>query len=129
MERIIELHVAETGQRIDKYIADEIPELSRSVVQRLIKQGRVTVGGEATKSSYRVEAGDEIVVRIPPPESLEVRPESISLDIVYEDEDIMVVNKPAGMVVHPAHGHFEGTLVNALLHHLGRDDADRKSVV
>ena len=117
MEKTIELHVAEAGQRIDKYIADEIPELSRSVVQRLIKQGRVTVGGEATKSSYRVEAGDEIVVRIPPPESLEVRPESIPLDIVYEDEDIMVVNKPAGMVVHPAYGHRTGTLVNAVLAH------------
>ncbi len=117
MEKTIELHVAEAGQRIDKYIADEIPELSRSVVQRLIKQGRVTVGGEATKSSYRVEAGDEIVVRIPPLESLEVRPESIPLDIVYEDEGIMVVNKPPWMVVHPAYGHRTGTLVNAVLAH------------
>jgi len=117
VEKTIELHVAEAGQRIDKYIADEIPELSRSVVQRLIKQGRATVGGEATKSSYRVEAGDEIVVRIPPPEPMEVKPETIPLDIVYEDEDIIVVNKPAGMVVHPAYGHRTGTLVNAVLAH------------
>lgn len=117
MERIIELHVAETGQRIDKYIADEIPELSRSVVQRLIKQGRVMVGGEASKSSYRVEMGDEIVVRIPPLEPMEVKPQAIPLDIVYEDEGIIVVNKPAGMVVHPAYGHCTGTLVNAVLAH------------
>jgi len=133
VERIIELYVAETGQRIDKHIADEMPELSRSVVQRLIKQGRVTVGGEATKSSYRVEAGDEIVVRIPPPETLEVRPESIPLDIVYEDEDIIVVNKPAGMVVHPAYGHRTGTLVNAVLAHCpdlaGAEDGLRPGIV
>ena len=117
MEQVIELQVAEAGPRIDKYIAVEVPELSRSVVQRLIKQGRVTVGGEATKSSYRVEAGDEIVVRIPPPEPMEVKPQAIPLDIVYEDEDIIVVNKPPGMVVHPAYGHRTGTLVNAVLAH------------
>ena len=133
MERIIELHVAEAGQRIDKYIAAEVPELSRSVVQRLIKEGRVTVGGEATKPSYRVEAGDEIVVRVPPPEPMEVRPEAIPLDIVYEDEGIIVVNKPAGMVVHPAYGHRTGTLVNAILAHCpdlaGTEDALRPGIV
>ncbi|MFQ5812390.1 MAG: RluA family pseudouridine synthase [Anaerolineae bacterium] len=133
MDRIIELHVAEAGQRIDKYIADEIPDLSRSRVQRLIKEGRVTVGGEATKSSHQVEAGDEIVVRIPPPEPLEVRPEPIPLDIVHEDEDIIVVNKPAGMVVHPAYGHRTGTLVNAVLAHCpdlaGVGDARRPGIV
>ena len=117
MERIVDLHVTEGGQRLDKYIADEIPTLSRSVVQRLIKKGRVTVGGGATKPSYRVEVGDLVVVHIPPPESMEVKPQTIPLDIVYEDEDIIVVNKPAGMVVHPAYGHRTGTLVNAVLAH------------
>lgn len=118
MDRIIELHVAEAGQRIDKYIADEIPDLSRSKVQKLIEEGRVTVNDEATKSSYQVEVGDEIVVHVPPPpEPVQVKPEPIPLDIVYEDDDIMVVNKPAGMVVHPAYGHRTGTLVNAVLAH------------
>jgi 23S rRNA pseudouridine1911/1915/1917 synthase len=109
--------VDEAGQRIDKYIADEISELSRSKVQRLIEEGQVTVNAEATKPSYPVEAGDEIVLRIPPPEPLEVRPEPIPLNIVYEDGDIIVVNKPPGMVVHPAYGHRTGTLVNAVLAH------------
>ena len=116
-EQIIRLLVAEGGQRLDKYIVNEISELSRSMVQRLIKEGRVTVGGEATKPSYPVQEGDEIVVRVPPPEPTEVKPEAIPLDIVYEDEDIIVVNKPAGMVVHPAYGHRTGTLVNAILAH------------
>ncbi len=117
MERIADLHVTEGGQRLDKYIADEIPTLSRSVVQRLIKKGRVTVGGGVTKPSYRVEVGDLVVVHIPPPESMEVKPQTIPLDIVYEDEHIIVVNKPPGMVVHPAYGHRTGTLVNAVLAH------------
>ncbi|MGA9350765.1 MAG: RluA family pseudouridine synthase [Anaerolineae bacterium] len=115
--QIIRLLAAEGGQRLDKYIVNEISELSRSMVQRLIKEGRVTVGGEATKPSYPVQEGDEIVVRVPPPEPTEVKPEAIPLDIVYEDEDIIVVNKPAGMVVHPAYGHRTGTLVNAILAH------------
>jgi 23S rRNA pseudouridine1911/1915/1917 synthase len=133
MEQVIELHVAEAGQRIDKYIADEIPDLSRSKVQKLIEEGGVTVNAEATKPSYPVEAGDEIVLRIPPLEPLEVRPEPILLDIVYEDADIIVVNKPAGMVVHPAYGHRTGTLVNAVLAHypdLARvGDARRPGIV
>ena len=116
IEKTIRLLAAEGGQRVDKYIVRETPDLSRSVVQRLIKEGRVTVGGEPTKPSYQVEAGDEIVVRVPPPEPMEVvKPEAIPLDIVYEDDDIIVVNKPAGMVVHPAYGHRTGTLVNAIL--------------
>jgi 23S rRNA pseudouridine1911/1915/1917 synthase len=116
-ERIIRLLAAEGGQRVDKYIVKETPDLSRSMVQRLIKEGRVTVDGGVTKPSYQVEAGDEIVVRVPPPEPMEVKPEAIPLDIVYEDDDIIVVNKPAGMVVHPAYGHRTGTLVNAILAH------------
>jgi len=123
MERVIELLVArqrnsaESGQRLDKYIAKEVPDLSRSLVQRLIREGLVTVNGQTVKASRKVEGGDMIVLRVPPPEPLEVRPEAIPLDIVYEDADLLVVNKPAGMVVHPAYGYRTGTLVNAVLTH------------
>jgi len=117
MERVIRLGVTEAGERVDKYIAERLPDLSRSLVQRLIREGRVTVKGAATKASYRVEEGDEIVVRVPPPEEAELEPEPIPLDVVYEDEDLIVVNKPAGLVVHPSHGHRKGTLVNAILAH------------
>jgi 23S rRNA pseudouridine1911/1915/1917 synthase len=115
MDRLIELHVQEGGQRVDRYLAQAVPDLSRSFIQRLIENGRVTVGTQAPKASYRVEPGDVVTVRVPPPEPTDVRPESIPLCIVYEDADILVVDKPAGMVVHPAHGHSSGTLVNALL--------------
>ena len=123
MERMIELRVAgqrnsaESGQRLDKYIAQELSDLSRSLVQSLIREGLVTVNGQTVKASHKVEVGDTIVLRVPPPEPLEVRPEAIPLDIVYEDADLLVVNKPAGMVVHPAYGHRTGTLVNAVLAH------------
>jgi len=117
MERVIELHVQQGGQRIDKYIAEAIADLSRSFVQKLLDEERVTVGGQVPKASYKVEAGDVIVVRVPPPQTSEIRPEAIPLTIIYEDADIIVVDKPAGMVVHPAHGHSSGTLVNALLAH------------
>lgn len=117
VEKTIELIVADGGQRLDKYIADEITDLSRSVVQRLINQGRVTVDDKATKPSYRLEGGEVVAVRLPASETVEVRPESILLDIVHEDDEIVVVNKPPGMVVHPAYGHRTGTLVNAVLAH------------
>lgn len=117
MEKTIELRVSEGGQRLDKYVAQMIPDLSRSRTQKLIEEGLITVNGGVAKPSYRVEVGDLVVVRIPPPELVEVRPEAIPLDIVYEDDDIIVVNKPAGMVVHPAYGHRTGTLVNAILAH------------
>jgi 23S rRNA pseudouridine1911/1915/1917 synthase len=109
--------VSEGGRRLDKYVAQMVPDLSRSRAQKLIEEGLVTVNGGNVKPSYRVEIGDLIAVRIPPPEPTEVKPEAIPLDIVYEDEDIIVVNKPAGMVVHPAYGHRTGTLVNAVLAH------------
>lgn len=117
MERAIELRVEQGGPRVDKYIAQEIPDLSRSLVKKLLDEGRVTVDGNVPKASYKVEAGDVIVVRVPPPEPTEIRAEDIPLKILYEDADIVVVDKPAGMVVHPAHGHRSGTLVNALLAH------------
>jgi 23S rRNA pseudouridine1911/1915/1917 synthase len=115
MEQVIELRVSEGGHRLDKYVAQMVPDLSRSRVQKLIEEGFVTVKGGIAKQSYQVEAGDEIIVHVPPPKPMEVKPEAIPLDIVYEDEDIIVVNKPAGMVVHPAYGHRTGTLVNAVL--------------
>jgi 23S rRNA pseudouridine1911/1915/1917 synthase len=117
MEQVIELRVSEGGHRLDKYVAQMVPDLSRSRAQKLIEEGFVTVNGGIAKQSYQVEAGDEIIVRVPPPKPMEVKPEAIPLDIVYEDEDIIVVNKPAGMVVHPAYGHRTGTLVNAVLAH------------
>lgn len=117
MERLLRLLVQQSDLRVDRYIAQEAPDLSRSLVQKLLQEGRVTVGGQVPKASYKVQAGDEIIVRVPSPEPTEVRPEAIPLTIVYEDADIVVVDKPAGMVVHPAHGHYTGTLVNALLAH------------
>jgi 23S rRNA pseudouridine1911/1915/1917 synthase len=117
MERVIELRVEQGGPRVDKHIAQKVPDLSRSFVKKLLDEGRVTVDGKVPKASYKVEAGDVIVVRVPPPEPTDVRAEDIPLRIIYEDSDIVVVDKPAGMVVHPAHGHRSGTLVNALLAH------------
>lgn len=103
------------GQRLDRYISEHMPQISRAVVQRLIEQGHVRVGGKERKSSYRVQTGEVISVRMPPPEPTAVGAEDIPLQIVYEDADVIVVNKPAGMVVHPAAGHASGTLVNAVL--------------
>jgi 23S rRNA pseudouridine1911/1915/1917 synthase len=117
MERLIRLPVQQSGLRVDRYIAQEAPDLSRSLVRKLLDDGRVTVAGQVPKASYTVQAGDEIIVRVPPPESTAVLAEAIPLSVIYEDADIVVVDKPAGMVVHPAHGHRSGTLVNALLAH------------
>jgi 23S rRNA pseudouridine1911/1915/1917 synthase len=118
MESTTTFSVTESGARLDRYISDHLPELSRAAVQRLIDDGQIRVGGVARKASYRVQAGEAITVRVPPPEPTTLRAEAIPLDILYEDDDVMVVNKPAGMVVHPAAGHADGTLVNAILAHL-----------
>jgi len=117
MEQVIELCVEHDGTRVDKYIAQKTTELSRSTVQKLLRDGQITVNGRVPKASYKVELGDRVVVRVPPPQPIETRPEMIPLKIVYEDADIIVVDKQAGMVVHPAHGHYSGTLVNAVLAH------------
>jgi 23S rRNA pseudouridine1911/1915/1917 synthase len=103
------------GLRLDKYLAQARPELSRSQMQRLIAAGAVTVNGRQVKASYIVRPGDLVVVELPAPESPEVTPEPIPLEVVYEDDDLLVINKPAGLVVHPAAGHSSGTMVNALL--------------
>jgi 23S rRNA pseudouridine1911/1915/1917 synthase len=117
MEQVIEVRVQQDGPRLDRHLAASLPDLSRSFIQKLIAAGAVTVNGKLPKASDRVQSGDHIVVRVPPPQPMEVRAEPIPLAIVYEDQDLVVVDKPAGMVVHPAHGHSSGTLVNALLAH------------
>lgn len=107
----------ERGERIDKFLDEAMPDFSRSRLQKLIKAGNVLVGDTAARQNYRLGAGDEIRVRIPDDVPLDILPENIPLDILYEDQDLLVVNKPKGMVVHPAAGHYSGTLVNALLYH------------
>lgn len=104
-------------QRLDQYLLRQGIHHSRTFVKKMVLQGAVRVNGRTTKPSYSVHAGDRIQVQIPAPTPLEMKPEPIPLDIVYEDPHILVVNKPAGLVVHPAPGHFTGTLVHALLHH------------
>ncbi len=111
------LTVTESGSRLDRYVSDNMPDLSRAAVQRLIDDEHIRVDGVARKASYRVEVGETITVRVPPPEVAVPRAEAIPLDIVFENDDLLVVNKPAGMVVHPAAGHPDGTLVNAVLAH------------
>lgn len=111
------LVVAEAGSRIDSFIAGALPELSRTAVQRLIDAGHVTVNAAPTRAAYKVRGGDTIVVQVPPPQPTTLAPESLPLDILYEDADILVLNKAAGMVVHPGAGNLSGTLVNALLAH------------
>ncbi|MCM3081243.1 RluA family pseudouridine synthase [Brevibacillus invocatus] len=108
---------SDAGERIDKYISLQNEDWSRSQVQAWIKEGRVTVDGEPVKSNYKLQAEDELTLRVPPPREMAILPEPMPLDIVYEDSDVVVVNKPRGLVVHPAPGHYSGTLVNGLLAH------------
>ncbi len=118
-EDIIELNIEEqgVGERIDKYLSDMLSSYSRSRIQKLISDGLVLVNNKNIKSNYRLNNGDFLKISIPFPEEYEILPENIPLDIVYEDEDVILINKPKGMVVHPAAGHYEGTLVNALMYH------------
>lgn len=108
------------GERLDSYLAGRIPELSRSRIQKALKRGEVLINGfSADKPSRRVRGGESVEMKLSPPRPIEVLPERIDLDIIYEDEGLIVVNKAAGMVVHPAPGNESGTLVNALLAHCG----------
>ena len=107
------------GIRIDAFLAETVEQLSRSAVQQLLEKGGITVNGKAVKKNYKTHDGDEITVELPEPEPVELLPENIPLDIRYEDEDVVVINKPKGLVVHPAPGHWSGTLVNALMYHCG----------
>lgn len=108
-------------ERIDKCLNALIDTLSRSYIQKLLSEGNVTVNGRNVKPSYKVCADDEVKLFLPPVVTPDILPENIPLSILYEDEDVIVVNKPKGMVVHPAPGHYKGTLVNALLYHCGSD--------
>jgi 23S rRNA pseudouridine1911/1915/1917 synthase len=108
----------QAGIRLDQYLAGEVPGQSRSQIQRLIKDGLVRVAGREAKANYLVRPGDAIVVDVPAAAPAEPQPEPLPIDVLFEDADIIVINKPAGMVVHPAPGHAVGTLVNALLHHV-----------
>ena len=107
----------DAGTRLDHFLAARITDLSRSRIQALMEEGHVLVNGEAKLRSCKVRAGDRIVLTVPPVISSENLPEDIALEILYEDDDLIVINKPPGLVVHPAPGHADGTLVNALLHH------------
>jgi 23S rRNA pseudouridine1911/1915/1917 synthase len=133
-ERVVTFSSQAVGQRVDRAIAAELSDLSRTQVQRLIEDGFVVVDGQrVTRSGQRLERPATIRVRIPPRGPAGYQPESIPLDIVYEDDDLIVINKPAGLVVHPAAGHAAGTLVNAVLAHApelrGVGDAQRPGIV
>jgi len=116
-EQIVTLTAKDSAARLDRFVVEALPELSRGAVQRLIEDGAVTVNGKPSKAAYRIRPGDAIVVCVPPSPPVEAQAEAIPLDIVYEDADLIVINKPAGMVAHPAAGHASGTLVNAVLAH------------
>lgn len=114
----IKLISEESDLRIDAYISSKLDSLSRSAVQKLIGDNNITVNNKAINKNYKIKINDEIKVIMPPPQVLDVKAEDIELDIVYEDSDVAVINKPQGMVVHPAAGHYSGTLVNALMNNV-----------
>lgn len=116
--RVVEAGADDRGERVDRFLASKLPELSRSRLQALIEQGLVTVEGQPVKASARVVGSERIAVEIPAPVAAIPEPEALPLSVLHEDRDLLVVNKAAGMVVHPGAGHRSGTLVNALLHHV-----------
>lgn len=116
------------GERLDIFLTKEFDDLSRSLVKNLIESNQVEVDGKFPKASYRLKAGEKVKIIIPEPRELEVLPQNIPIDIIYQDEDIVVVDKPKGMVVHPAPGNTDGTLVNALLYHV-KDLSDINGVI
>lgn len=120
-QKIIQASDEYKGLRIDKFLSEQNPDYSRSYIQKLIKDGQVSVSGKAVKSNYKIDGSEEIVLLIPEQIVPDILPENIPLDILYEDQDLIVINKPKGMVVHPAAGHYSGTLVNALMYHC-KDD-------
>ena len=111
------LEINEENVRLDKFIMNSISDLSRTLIQEYIKEGHVLVNGKIEKASYKIKMNDAIEITIPDNKEMDVLPEDIPLDIVYEDQDVIVVNKPSGMIVHPSVGIYSGTLVNALLYH------------
>jgi len=105
------------GERIDRYLTNQEEDWTRTQVQKWIKEERVTVEGEPVKANYKLRLGDHIILKVPPPAELEIKPEDIPIHIVYEDQDVIVIDKPRGLVVHPAPGNYSGTIVNGLLYH------------
>ena len=118
MQRFTTVSAGEHPKRLDVYLSTHTADLSRAAIQRLIEKGAVTVNGKRPKPSQKVKPGDEIAWDVPKPEPLEIDGEPIPLDVLFEDDALLVLNKPAGIVVHPAPGHWSGTLINALLHHM-----------
>ncbi len=118
----------ETAKRIDAFLANRDPDLSRSAIQRLIEEGRIRLNDQPVKASYKIRPGDRITLEVPRAEPLELKPEAIPIAVLYEDEALLVLNKPPGLVVHPAPGHWAGTLVNALLHHFQRPGGSLSSI-
>ena len=121
MTHRVTVSAGETPKRLDVFLSTHTADLSRAAAQRLIEQGAVTVNGRATKPSLKIKPGDAIEWDVPQPTPLEIAGEPIPLEILFEDEHLLVLNKPAGLVAHPAPGHWRGTLVNALLHHLQKE--------
>jgi 23S rRNA pseudouridine1911/1915/1917 synthase len=118
----------EAPKRLDHFLATREPYFSRTVLQRLIEDGHITVNGKVVKPSQKIRPGDRLVMVVPRPEPIELAPENIPLDILYEDQSLLVLNKPPGLVVHPAPGHWTGTLVNALLHHMQQGEGHLSSI-
>lgn len=115
----MEIIAPDGGERVDVFLARELPELTRSAVQRLLEGGFVTLNGVPVRKNAKTETGARYCVTVPEAREVEIAAQEIPLDVVFEDDDVLVINKPKGMVVHPAAGHSDGTLVNALLHHCG----------
>lgn len=126
---IKELIADENGLRIDAWLAKKNTDFSRSYIQKLIEDGLVSVGGKAVKSNYKLKESDKVTINIPEPQILDVKAEDIDISILYEDDDIIVVDKPKGMVVHPAAGNYSGTLVNALMNYCGDRLSDINGVI
>jgi 23S rRNA pseudouridine1911/1915/1917 synthase len=126
---IIELTADSAEKRIDAWLPEKLGKYSRSYIQKLIEDGSVTVNGRTVRTNYRLKAGDNVRLVVPPPEKLDVCAEDIDLDILYEDKDLIVINKPRGMVVHPAAGNYSGTLVNALMEHCKGSLSDINGVI
>lgn len=118
----------ESPKRLDHFLANREPYYSRTALQRLIEDGHITVDEQMVKPSYKVKPGERILLVVPRPEPLDIQPEPIPLHIIYEDEVLLVLNKPAGLVVHPAPGHWTGTMVNALLHHMQSGEGHLSSI-
>lgn len=116
---IFTIETDDVNKRVDVFLNEEMEDISRSALQKNVEKGNITVNGEKISKNYKLRIGDIVEAELPPPENIDIVPEDIPLDIMYEDDDLIVINKPQNMVVHPAPGHYTGTLVNALMFHCG----------